>query len=230
MMNFESDERNLPQKISEDIISFILNEHLQPGDKLPNEAHLAKELNIGRSSLREAMKLLASHNIVTIRQGSGTYVASSPGVVDDPLGFTFIPDKKKLVQDLLEVRFLLEPAIAAMSATYADDNDIEKIVSLCDEVEELLKQKKDHTQKDIEFHTAIAMGSKNLIIPRLIPIINSSIPLFVETTGNVLKVETIETHREIATAIAQHNAIKAQDAMTMHLMYNRRCINSKQNL
>ena len=39
MMNFESDERNLPQKISEDIISFILNEHLQPGDKLPNEAH-----------------------------------------------------------------------------------------------------------------------------------------------------------------------------------------------
>ena len=138
-MNFESDERNLPQKISEDIISFILNEHLQPGDKLPNEAHLAKELNIGRSSLREAMKLLASRNIVTIRQGSGTYVASSPGVVDDPLGFTFIPDKKKLVQDLLEVRFLLEPAIAAMSATYADNNDIKKIVSLCDEVEELLK-------------------------------------------------------------------------------------------
>ena len=71
-----------------------INEHLQPGGKLPNEAHLAKELNIGRSSLREAMKLLASRNIVTIRQGSGTYVASSPGVVDDPLGFTFIPDKK----------------------------------------------------------------------------------------------------------------------------------------
>ena len=70
------------------------------------------------------------------------------------------------------------------------------------------------------------MGSKNLIIPRLIPIINSSIPLFVETTGNVLKVETIETHREIATAIAEHNAVRAQDAMYMHLMYNKRCINS----
>ena len=105
MMNFESDERNLPQKISEDIISFILNEHLQPGDKLPNEAHLAKELNIGRSSLREAMKLLASRNIVTIRQGSGTYVASSPGVVDDPLGFTFIPDKKSLSRICLKSVF-----------------------------------------------------------------------------------------------------------------------------
>lgn len=45
------------------------------------------------------MKLLASRNIVTIKQGSGTYVASSPGIVDDPFGFTFISDKKKLVQE-----------------------------------------------------------------------------------------------------------------------------------
>lgn len=90
----------------------------------------------------------------------------------------------------------------------------------------LWNKKKDHTQKDIEFHTAIAMGSKNLVIPRLIPIINSSIPLFVETTGNILKTETIETHREIAEAIAEHNAVRAQDAMYMHLMYNKRRINS----
>ena len=219
MMNSETDEKNLPQKISEDIISFILDQHLQPGDKLPNEAILSKQLDIGRSSLREAMKLLASRNIVTIKQGSGTYVASSPGIVDDPFGFTFISDKKKLVQDLLEIRFLLEPSIAAMSATYSDKNDINKIIKLCDEVEELMEQKKDHAQKDIE----------NLVIPRLIPIINSSIPLFVETTGNILKTETIETHREIADAIAEHNAIRAQDAMYMHLMYNKRCINSSYN-
>lgn len=172
------------------------------------------------------MKLLVSRNIVTIKQGSGTYVASSPGIVDDPFGFTFISDKKKLVHDLLEIRFLLEPSIAAMSATYADKNDISKINRLCNEVEELMEQKKDHTQKDIEFHTAIAMGSKNLVIPRLIPIINSSIPLFVETTGNILKTETIETHREISEAIAEHNAVRAQDAMYMHLMYNKRRINS----
>ena len=120
---------------------------------------------------------LASRNIVTIRQGSGTYVASTPGMVEDPLGFTFIVDKKKLVQDLLEVRILLEPSIASMAAVHADDEDIKKITALCDEVENLLNEKKDHTQKDIEFHNAIAMSSKNVVIPRLIPVINSSIPL-----------------------------------------------------
>lgn len=72
------------------------------------------------------MKLLASRNIVTIRQGSGTYVASTPGMVEDPPGFTFIVDKKKLVQDLLEVRILLEPSIASMAAVHADDEDIKK--------------------------------------------------------------------------------------------------------
>ena len=218
--------KSLPQKISEDIISFILEEKLQPGDKLPNETVLSEYLNAGRSSIREAMKLLASRNIVTIRQGSGTYIASSPGVVQDPLGFTFIGNKEKLIHDLLEVRFLLEPSIAAMAAAHADENDIKKITALCDEVENLLNEKKDHTQKDIEFHNAIAMSSKNVVIPRLIPVINSSIPLFVESTGNRLHAETIETHREIADAIACHDPIRAQDAMYLHLIYNRKLIHN----
>ena len=194
------------------------------GDKLPNETILSERLNAGRSSVREAMKLLASRNIVTIRQGSGTYIASSPGMVEDPLGFTFIGNKQKLIHDLLEVRFLLEPSIAAMAATNAEEKDIKKITALCDEVEVLLNNHEDHTQKDIEFHAAIALSSKNVVVPRLIPVINSSIPLFVESTGNTLHKETIETHREIADAIAAHDPLRAQDAMYLHLVYNRKRI------
>ena len=221
MMNL-FEEKSLPQKISEDIISFILDENLHPGDRLPNEMVLSERLNVGRSSIREAMKLLASRNIVTIRQGSGTYVASSPGVVEDPLGFTFIGNKQKLIHDLMEVRFLLEPSIASMAAVHADENDIKKITVLCNEVENLLENHEDHTQKDIEFHTAIALSSKNVVVPRLIPVINSSIPLFVEITENTLHAETIETHREIAEAIAAHDPLRAQDAMYLHLVYNRK--------
>lgn len=80
--NLLSEEKSFPQKLSEDIIALILEENLQPGDKLPNETILSERLNAGRSSVREAMKLLASRNIVTIRQSSGTYISSSPGMVD----------------------------------------------------------------------------------------------------------------------------------------------------
>lgn len=224
MMTLEIEEKNLAQKTAEAIITLILKEHLNPGDKLPNEKILSEQLHTGRSSIREAMKLLSSRNIVTIRQGSGTYITSSPGLTEDPLGFTFITDRKKLIHDLLEVRFLLEPSIAGMAAAHANETDIKKIVSLCNEVELLLNQKKDHTQKDIEFHTAIALSSKNMVVPRLIPVINSAIPLFIETTESQLFKETIETHREIAEAIANHDISCAKDAMYLHLTYNRRQI------
>lgn len=222
MMN--SVEKSLPQKIAEDIIAFILEENLKPGDKLPNETVLCQRLNVGRSSLREAMRALASRNIVTIRQGSGTYIASSTGVADDPLGLSFINNKKKLIHDLMEIRFLLEPSIAALAAMHADDTEIKKICKLCDDVEELLKAHKDHSDKDIELHTAIALSSKNIVVPRLVPVIFRSIPLLIESTGNTLCNETIESHREIADAIAAHDAVRAHDAMYLHLVYNRKQI------
>ena len=116
-----------------------------------------------------------------------------------------------------------------MAATNAEEKDIKKITALCDEVEVLLNNHEDHTQKDIEFHAAIALSSKNVVVPRLIPVINSSIPLFVETTGNTLHTETIETHREIADAIAAHDPLRAQDAMYLHLVYNRKRIQLIEN-
>ena len=116
------------------------------------------------------------------------------------------------------------PDAIVIATTHADEKDIKKITALCDEVEVLLNNHEDHTHKDIEFHAAIALSSKNVVVPRLIPVINSSIPLFVETTRGTLLEETIETHRAIADAIAAHDPLRAQDAMYLHLVYNRKRI------
>lgn len=215
------EDKPLSSKLSEELLNYIRSENLKPGDRLPNESILAKKMGVGRSSIREAMKLLASRNIVTIRQGSGTYISQTPGMVEDPLGFSFIADKQKLAQDSLEVRFLLEPAIASLAAQNASEEDIALLRRLCQEVEDLVRLGQDHTQKDIEFHTAIALSSKNVVVPRLIPVINSAIPLLIELTGNALKQETIDTHRALTDAIAAHNAAAAHDAMYLHLVYNR---------
>ena len=215
------EDKPLSSKLAEELLNYIRSENLKPGDRLPNESILAKKMGVGRSSIREAMKLLASRNIVTIRQGSGTYISQTPGMVDDHLGFSFIADKQKLAQDSLEVRFLLEPAIASLAAQNASEEDIALLRRLCQEVEDLVQLGQDHTQKDIEFHTAIALSSKNVVVPRLIPVINSAIPLLIELTGNTLKQETIDTHRALTDAIAAHNAAAAHDAMYLHLVYNR---------
>lgn len=215
-----SKEKTLSQRIAERIIKYILEENLQPGDKLPNETVMCERLNVGRSSLREAMRALASRNVITIRQGSGSYVSATPGMIDDPFGLTFVEDKQKMIKDLMEIRFLIEPSIAAMAAIRADETDIQNILTACENAEKLLLANKNHTEKDIAFHAAIALSSKNIVVPKLVPIINSSIPLISDSKEYTMRDETIEIHREIADAIAAH------DAMYLHLIYNRKHIKS----
>ena len=190
-----SKEKTLSQRIAERIIKYILEENLQPGDKLPNETVMCERLNVVRSSLREAMRALASRNVITIRQGSGSYVSATPGMIDDPFGLTFVEDKQKMIKDLMEIRFLIEPSIAAMAAIRADETDIQNILTACENAEKLLLANKNHTEKDIAFHAAIALSSKNIVVPKLVPIINSSIPLISDSKEYTLRDETIETHQ-----------------------------------
>ena len=216
-------ESGLPEQISEKIIQLILDEHLEQGDRLPKETVLVERLGAGRSTVREAMKLLQSRNIVRIKQGSGTYVASNPGVADDPLGFTFIDDKQRLARDLLEVRFMIEPQMARMAAEHATNNQVVCIEELCDESERLAEAGEDYSAADTAFHNAIAESSGNLV-PRLMGVLKASVPLFIDVTGKKLVEETIRTHRDVADAIASRNPTAAHDAMYLHLVYNRNMI------
>lgn len=220
-------DAGLPERLSEQIIQLILKENLKQGDRLPKETVLVERLGAGRSSVREAMKLLQSRNIVRIRQGSGTYVATNPGVVDDPLGFTFIEDKQRLAQDLLEVRFMIEPQMAGMAAENATDAQIACIKELCDESQRLAEAGEDYSAADTAFHSAIAESCGNVVVPRLMAVLKSSVPLFIDVTGKKLVTETINTHRDIADAIAAHDSTAAHDAMYLHLVYNRNIITRK---
>ena len=89
----KQDERSLPEKASERLIEYILEKKLQKGDKLPNEHTLAQMLCVGRGTIREAVKILESRNIVTVKQGAGTFVCEKYGVADDPLGLCLMENK-----------------------------------------------------------------------------------------------------------------------------------------
>ena len=72
----------LPERVAEQIISLIAARVLKAGDKLPNEFDMAQQLSVGRGTIREAVKILVSRNILEIRRGCGTFVCENPGVVD----------------------------------------------------------------------------------------------------------------------------------------------------
>ena len=125
MLDKINQKKPLPQIVADRIITLIETKELLPQDKLPSEQELMKELDVGRGTIREAIKILVSRNIVEIHRGVGTFVSTKTGVVDDPLGFSFIDDKEKLVKDSMNVRALLEPSISMWAAKNASDDDIE---------------------------------------------------------------------------------------------------------
>ncbi len=171
--------------------------------------------------MREAVRILVSRNILEIRRGSGTFVASNTGISNDPLGLTFATDEYKLAKDLLQVRLILEPEIAAIAANSATDEDYIAIKGLCEKVEALILSGEDHMMVDVKFHEAIARCTGNDVIKKLIPIINSSVTVFANITSRGLKEETIQSHRAIVEAIGNKNPTDAKYAMTMHLLYNK---------
>jgi GntR family transcriptional regulator, transcriptional repressor for pyruvate dehydrogenase complex len=213
------DRRLLSKEITNDIKNLIINKQLKPGDKLPNENELAQMMGVSRPTLREAIKTLASSNIVVVKRGCGTYVSQKPGLVDDPLGVNFMSDKNLLLS-LFEARILIEPGVAYLAAERATASDMKKIKVCIDKMYEEVKGKKAYRDEDLDFHKAIAGATKNPIIQRIVPIINESIIQgYVETVNVPGSVEkAILSHEKIYSAIKDKNPSQAEIEMKRHLV------------
>lgn len=225
MLKKIGDKKPLAQFVADEIIRLIEEGKLKPGDKLPSESELMESLSVGRGSIREAIKILVSRNIVTIRRGVGTYVSEKKGISDDPLGFSFIEDKQQLVHDSMAVRALLEPSIAKWATIHASDEEISEIERMCDVIEEKIRAGEDYGDADVEFHTQIAKSTKNLVVSNLIPILNMNIRMLIDVTQASLKEETIITHRDIVEALKKRDAGAVFLAMNAHMSINQERIN-----
>ena len=191
----------LAEQVEEQLYEYITKLPLKAGDKLPNEFKLAEMFGVGRSTVREAVKLLVSRNVLETRRGSGTYVKDLVPTDLDPLNLRNVEDKVTLAMNLVDLRLILEPGIAELAAYNATDEEIEHLKDLCDTVEYKIEHDLYYIQDDIDFHTYIARCSKNKVAEQI-----------------------IITHRAITKSIAEHDPVGARSAMTMHISYNRAAI------
>lgn len=219
-----ANRKPLGEKIENKLMNYIIEEPINIGSKLPNEFELAERFGVSRSTIREVVKSLCSKGILDVRRGSGTYVVSRNIPVYDPLGISQKEDKYSLALDLCDVRLMLEPKIAAKAAVNATEEERILLKQVCDEVERLYMQGKNHIAKDTEFHTLLAKCSKNQVVESLIPIVQNAVAAFANITHDTLKRETLETHRAIVQAVMDRDPDGAEYAMIMHLNYTRQQI------
>ena len=216
----KTDNVCLSDKAAEHIIRYIQENQLHKGDKLPNEQQLMSQLNASRGTIREAMRSLSSRGIVIIRQGSGTYIANSPGVSDDPLGLDFQYDKQKMIRDLLEIRLILEPTVAALCAKRATDQDLTEIQRLTESIIHSIENGKSHIEYDIALHCKIAECSGNNVLTVFFPELVKGMRMISETLGSYILKDVIEDHRRLMNAILSRDSSGAREAMRIHMQRN----------
>ena len=133
----------------------------KPGDQLPTEPELMQHFGVGRSSIREAVKILVNRGMVKVQQGVGMFIITTEpkeSLSNKLMGAHY--------QDLNEVRLLLEVKIAEKAAIHRNAKDLSKMKAFLKDRARFAKEKnmEETIQADINFHTAIAEASGNPIL------------------------------------------------------------------
>ena len=212
--------KTLAEQVADGIMNLIQETPYKAGDKLPTEKELCESTGAGRNTVREALKILASRNVIEIRQGAGTFVSEKQGIPDDPLGFSMVNDHVKLTRDLLQVRIMLEPQIAALAAQCAKENEIKELEEILEEMEAAMKKREDYSELDTKFHTKIAQCTHNIVMENLLPVIGKGVAVFAREVAQTEYDRTWISHRKIFCYIRDHKPFEAEMEMQYHLLYN----------
>ena len=212
--------KTLAEQVADGIMNLIQETPYKAGDKLPTEKELCERTGAGRNTVREALKILASRNVLEIRQGAGTFVSEKQGIPDDPLGFSMVNDHVKLTKDLLQVRIMLEPQIAALAAQCAKEHEIKELEEILEEMEAAMKKRGDYSELDTKFHTKIAQCTHNIVMENLLPVIGKGVAVFAREVAQTEYDRTWISHRKIFCYIRDHKPFEAEMEMQYHLLYN----------
>ena len=214
-------EKRLSDRIADDILNMItIEKRFFPGDKLPNENDLSKELNISRTTLREAIRILVTNGVLEIIRGLGTFVRTDISVENlnelNPLSMAKVDAK-----DLYEMRLIFEPEAAYLATIRATDDELKRIIDLGKRIEEKIKNREDRTEVEQEFHRSIAKATHNEFMNKLMPVIYEAIDkgVLLSEEKEVAIQDTIIDHRMIIEFMQARNAEGAKNAMKIHILH-----------
>jgi GntR family transcriptional regulator, transcriptional repressor for pyruvate dehydrogenase complex len=212
----------LYEQIVEQIGRSITQGQLKPGDQLPPERELAQRFGVSRTAVREAMKALAEKGFIESQHGRGTFVvdraARTPRQSIDHVIWLNGGQPDGTIH-LVEVRALLEPAIAARAAARADAKDLAALREAFVAMDRAHEDANAFIEADLDFHLALAVAAGN---PVVLALIDSIVALLREHRLRMFWVEGgpqrgQHHHRRILEAVERRDQEGARRAMEAHL-------------
>jgi GntR family transcriptional repressor for pyruvate dehydrogenase complex len=197
---------------------------LKVGDQLPSERELAEQFTVSRTAVREAVKALRQKGLVEIRPGRGTFITDgTTDTIRNSLGMLIKFGGKNGSMNLVEVREILEPEIAALAATRITDDYITTMREAVEIMDTALDNVDVFVEADLDFHLALAEGTQNPLIPILMDSIIDLLRKQRKRTGlskGGLQRGQVH-HKQILDAVTRRDPQAARQAMHDHLQQVR---------
>lgn len=201
---------------------------IKPGERLPTEQDLSKQLQVSRSSIREALRVLESEGLIEIRRGLGAYVSIRPSRKQSQIDLAnWLQQREETLEQVLQVRESIEGLTARLFAIRASDEDIEVIRTLVEKQSGRIKEmiasgNEDYdilAELDANFHLTIsaACGNDiaNEIISHIVPAFNESNKAVLYVSKRMQRME--EEHLTILDALEARDPVRAEEAIRLHL-------------
>ena len=210
----------LYERIASQIEQRIAAGELKPGDQLPSENELAKQFAVSRTAVREAIKALREQRMVEVRPGKGTFITKGvPDAMRHSLGLLMKFGPPNGSANLVEVREIFEPEIAALAATRITDEYINAMREAVESMDTALDDVDRFVEADLDFHLALAEATQNPIIPLLVDSIIDLLREERKRSGLVeggLRRGQLH-HKRILEAVIRGDAPAARKSMQDHL-------------
>jgi len=214
----------LYEQIVQQIEESILNAQLKAGDQLPPERELAQQFGVSRTAVREAVKALREKGLVEAYSGRGTFVTNGTSqAMRQSLDWLIKIGEPGNLAQLEEVREILEPDIAALAATRADE---QHLATMREAVELMDRSRQDpdtYIEADLDFHLSLAEAAAN---PIILSLIDSIVGLLREQRMRIFRIEGgpergQHHHKRILEAVERRDSQAAREAMRAHLQQVR---------
>ncbi len=214
--------RVLSENVAEEILSMInFEKRFLPGSRLPNETDFSNELNVSRTTFREAVRILVDRGVLVIKRGNGTFVNSDYDG-SDTAEINKIAKKGMSERDLNEIRLFIEPEAAYLAAIRATESEIKRMCACCEELEHVLRtgNTEERQKAEQKFHLSIANSVHNEFMDRLMPVLFTAIgqTMLVLSKDDALCLEGIGDHKAIMERIKKRDSDGARTIMRFHIL------------
>jgi GntR family transcriptional regulator, transcriptional repressor for pyruvate dehydrogenase complex len=212
-------ERTKTYKLVADrLLELIAAGRLQPGDPVPPERELVESYRVGRSSVREALRMLESQGLIE-SSGNGTFTVSHARNTLNQSFELLLSVAEADLHELFEIRRILEGECAALAAARRREGDLVRMRAAISEMESALGSEEAYIAADLQFHLTIAEATGNRVAAHLMHALRDQLH---RALGTVYQIphsaeRSLAQHREIVEAIGARRPEEARASMHAHI-------------